>query len=141
MATFLFKTEPGEYSFHTLAKGGRARWDGVSNAAANKHLRSIRVGDDVLVFHTGEEKSIVGLARVVAEPYADPKRPEKTAAGEIKFVAVDVEAVRPAKVMVPLAKVKADKRFAAFALVTQGRLSVMPVPDALAAVLREWAGL
>ncbi len=141
MATFLFKTEPGEYSFHTLAKGGRARWDGVSNAAANKHLRSIRVGDDVLVFHTGDEKAIVGLARVVSEPYADPKRPEKTAAGEIKFVAVDVEAVRPAKVMVPLARVKADKRFAAFALVTQGRLSVMPVPDALAAVLREWAGL
>jgi predicted RNA-binding protein with PUA-like domain len=54
---------------------------------------------------------------------------------------VDVEALRPAKVVVPLAKVKADKRFAAFALVTQGRLSVMPVPDALAAVLREWAGL
>lgn len=141
MATFLFKTEPGEFSFSDLMKGGVARWDGVSNPAANKHLRSMRKGDDVLVFHTGNEKAIVGLCRAVSDPYADPKRPETTAAGEIKFVAIDVEAIKPAKAPVTLAQVKADARFAKFALVTQGRLSVMPVPEALDRALRTMAGL
>ncbi|MFZ4573847.1 MAG: EVE domain-containing protein [Phycisphaerales bacterium] len=141
MATFLFKTEPGEFSFARLLEGGRARWDGVSSPAANKHLRSIAEGDDILIFHTADERAIVGLARAVSGPYADPARPEKTAAGEIKFVAVDVEAIVAAKTPVPLAQVKADERFAEFPLVTQGRLSVMPVPAALDKVLRSWAGL
>ena len=141
MATFLFKTEPGEFSFDDLMKGGVARWDGVSNPAANKHLRSMCKGDDVLVFHTGSEKAIVGLCRAVSAPYADPKRPEKTAAGEIKFVAIDVEAIRRAKTPVKLAQVKSNERFAKFPLVTQGRLSVMPVPEALDRALRTMAGL
>lgn len=141
MATFLFKTEPGEFSFTTLIKGGRARWDGVSSPAANKHLRSMSLGDEVLVFHTGDERAIVGLARALSGPYADPARPETTAAGEIKFVALDVEAVCGAATPVTLARVKADPRFGSFPLVTQGRLSVMPVPPALDRVLRGWAGL
>ncbi len=136
MATFLLKTEPGEFSFADLMKAGRSRWDGVSNAAANGHLRSIAVGDELLIYHTGDEKAIVGLASAASAPMEDPKRPGLTAKGDIKFVVLDVEAVRTFKSPLTLAAMKADKRFEGFALLTQSRLSVMPVPSAVDRAIR-----
>jgi len=125
MAHWLVKTEPSTYSYDDLARQGRAVWDGVANAVALKHLRAMAPGDDVLVYHTGDVKAAVGLARVVSAPYPDPK------AGDARLVVVDLEPVRPLAHPVTLAAVKADPAFADFALVRQGRLSVMPVPPAL----------
>jgi len=142
MATFLFKTEPEDFSFDDLVRERRAAWDGLSSPAACLHLRSARIGDEALIYHTGNEKAIVGLARIVSEPYADPvSSGALTAAGEIKYPVVDVEPITAVKTPVTLAQVKADKRFAAFALAREPRLGAMPVPDALDRVVREWAGL
>ena len=141
MATFLFKTEPSEYSFEDLMRDGKTPWTGISNAAALGHLRKAVKGDSVLVYHTGEVRAIVGLAKVVAGPYEDPKQPGKTPTGEPKNVVVDIEAVKPAKREVTLAEIKADPRFADLLLVKQSRLSVMPIPQAQAAALRTSAGL
>ncbi len=125
MAHWLMKTEPSTYSYDDLARQGRAVWDGVANVVALKHLRGMAPGDDVLIYHTGDVKAAVGLARVVSAPYPDPK------AGDAKLVVVDLEPVRPLARPVTLAEVKADPAFADFALVRQGRLSVMPVPPDL----------
>ncbi|MFN0010687.1 MAG: EVE domain-containing protein [Phycisphaerales bacterium] len=141
MATFLFKTEPGTFSYADLVKAKRATWDGVSNPGALAALRSVRKGDDVMIYHTGDEKAIVGLARAAGDAYADPKQPGTTAAGEIKFAVVDVVPVRAAKTPAMLAAIKADARFNDFALVRQARLSVMLVPANLAAALCKLAGL
>lgn len=141
MATFLLKTEPSEYSFDDLTKAGRATWDGVSNNAALGHIRSMRPGDELFIYHTGEERRIVGLARVVSDPREDPANKGKNARGEPKFAVVDVEPLRAAKTPLTLDKVKADARFRTFPLVTQGRLSVMPVPPDLDRVLRALTGL
>lgn len=141
MATFLFKTEPGEYSFADLQREKRCVWSGVSNAAALGHLRTARVGDEVLIYHTGDERAIVGLAAVVKGPYEDPARPGKNAKGEAKFAVVELKPVRAAKTPVTLATIKGDRRFAEFALVKQGRLSVMPVAAELDGVLRGMAGM
>jgi predicted RNA-binding protein with PUA-like domain len=141
MATFLVKTEPGEYSFADLVKEKRAVWSGVSNNAALAHIRSMRKGDEVFVYHTGDEKAIVGLAEAVSGPYEDPKQPGLNAEGKPKFAVVDLKPLRGAKTAVTLAEIKADKRFKDFVLVRQGRLSVMPVPAELDKVLRGMAGL
>ena len=71
MAYWLLKTEPSDYSYADLERDGRAVWDGVSNNAALKHIRSVRKGDEALVYHTGDERQAVGLARVVSDPYPD----------------------------------------------------------------------
>ena len=121
---WILKTEPSAYSFSRLRSEGRAVWDGVTNPLALKHLREMAVGDDVLIYHTGDEKAAVGLARVVRAAYPDPE------AGDPRLVVVDLEAGRPLPKPVPLAAVKADPAFADLALVRMGRLSVVPVPAA-----------
>ena len=141
MATFLCKTEPSDYSYADLVRDNGAVWDGVANPAACGHIRAIKPGDELLIYHTGDDKHIAGLARAVSEPYPDPRRPEKTAKGDVKFPVVDIEPLREARTPVTLAQVKADKRFTDFPLVTQGRLSVMPVPATLDRALRKLAGL
>jgi predicted RNA-binding protein with PUA-like domain len=141
VATWLVKTEPGEFSFEDLVRKGVSRWDGVSNPQALIHLRAMKDGDAVLVYHTGDERAIVGLAKVERAAYEDPARPGKNERGEAKFAVVDLRAVAAAREPVALARIKSDERFGEFALVRQGRLSVMPVPAELAAVLRSWAGL
>lgn len=142
MATFLIKTEPGDYSYDDLVRDGRTSWTGVANTAAQMHMRTIRTGDECLVYHTGNEKRIVGLARVVRGAYADPAHPGTTARGEPRRVLFDIEPVKPATSdAATLAAIKADARFADFALVRQGRLSVMPVPPRLDRALRTLAGL
>jgi predicted RNA-binding protein with PUA-like domain len=121
---WILKTEPSAYSFSRLESEGRAVWDGVTNPLALRHLREMAVGDDVLIYHTGDEKAAVGLARVARAAYPDPK------AGDPRLVVVDVEAGRPLPKPVPLTAVKADPAFADLALVRMGRLSVVPVPAA-----------
>jgi predicted RNA-binding protein with PUA-like domain len=121
-AFWILKTEPSEYSFADLRREGRARWDGISNAVALKHLRSMQRGDRALIYHTGDEKRMVGLATVASDPYRDP-------AGDERSVVVDLEPGEPLGVPVTLAQVKADPAFADLGLVRMGRLSVVPVPE------------
>lgn len=126
---WLLKSEPGTYSFSDLTREGRTCWDGVSNPVALSHLRAMKKGDEAFFYHTGAEKAIVGLARVVSDPYPDPKL------GDPRRVVVDVAPVRPLDHPVSLAAVKADSRFKSFPLVRIGRLSVMPVSP------EEWKAL
>lgn len=144
MATFLLKTEPSEFSLDDLERDSKkkpVRWDGITNAAALKALREARAGDEALVYHTGDEKAIVGLARIVSDAYPDPKHPGETAAGETKSPVVDIVFVTRVKTPVTLDAIKADARFAAFALVKQSRLSAMVVPPELDRTLRKLAGV
>src|ERR1051326_4385233 len=113
MARWLFKTEPSEYSFEQLQKEGRTTWDGIANPLALKHLRQVKKGDEIAIYHTGNVKAIVGLAKAASDAKGD--------GGDI----VPVKPLTP----VTLAVIKADKRFKDFPLVRMGRLSVMPVPD------------
>src|SRR5689334_11121065 len=105
MATFIFKTEPSTYSFADLVREKRAVWDGITNNAALAYLRTVAKGDEVLVYHTGDEKAIVGLARATAAAREDPKKPGKNAAGAPKFAVVDLAPVRPALRPVGLAQI------------------------------------
>lgn len=141
MATWLLKTEPDEFSYSDLAELRESRWDGVTNAQALIHLRAAAVGDDVLIYHTGDEKAIVGLAKVVKAAYEDPAQPGRNARGEPKFAVIDLRAVRVLPSRVTLAQVKASKKCAEFGLVKHPRLSVLPVPPAIDKVIRGWAGL
>lgn len=141
MSVWLLKTEPSTYSFDDLVRAKRATWDGVTSPAAVAHLRSVREGDTAWVYHSGAQRAIVGLARVVRGAFADPKRPGLTAAGHVKFAVIDLEAIAPARVPITLAVLKGDRRFANLALMRQTRLSVMPVPPALDTLLRRWGGV
>src|SRR4051794_27207374 len=125
MAHWLFKEEPDTYSFADLERDGSTTWTGVTNALAQKHLRSVKTGDLVFFYATGKEKAVVGVMEVVADPTPD--------AGDAsgKRVAVTVRPVRRLNAPVTLAAIKADKAFASWELVKQARLSVMPVPEAL----------
>ena len=124
---WLVKEEPTHYSFDDLLRDGRTTWSGVRNPLAQRHLQSMRKGDRIFYYHTGDVKSVVGIAKAASEPYVDPA----DAAG--KLYAVDVVPVKKLKSPVTLAAVKADKAFASFPLVRIARLSVMPVTD------DEWA--
>lgn len=131
---WLLKTEPGHYSYADLARDGATVWDGVSSNAALKHLRAMRPGDLALIYHTGDERRAVGLAEVTSAPYPDPR------AGDPKLVVVNIRALRPLARPVTLATVKADPAFAGFALVREGRLSVVPVAREQWERLMELAG-
>jgi len=141
MATWLLKTEPDCYNWEQMERDTRTHWDGVSNAAAQKHMRDIRVGDEAYFYHTGDERAIVGLCRVVRGPYADPEVPGTTAAGDPKGVLIDVAPIGRAPTPVTLGAIKADPRFAEFLLVKISRLGVLPVPPAMDRALRQMAGL
>jgi predicted RNA-binding protein with PUA-like domain len=119
---WLVKEEPSNYNFAQFRKDGRTVWSGVKNPVAQRHLRAMTPGDRVFYYHTGDEKAIVGTARVAGAPYRDPKQPG--------FHAVDLECDAPLPAPVTLKAVKADPRFADFALTRIPRLSVMPVTDA-----------
>ena len=115
MARWLFKTEPSDYSFDRLLADKKTEWTGVKNALALKHLRAVKKGDEIAIYHTGDVKAVVGVAKAAADAKGDA------------VTIVPVRAVAP----VTLASIKADPRFKDFALVRMGRLSVMPVPDPL----------
>ena len=135
MPTFLLKTEPGTFAFADLVRDGGCVWDGVTNAQALINLRAMSKGDDVLVYHTGDEKQIVGLAKVSRGAYPDPKQDNE------KLVVVDLKPVKAAKSPMTLAAIKADPRFKEFLLVKNSRLSVMPVPAPLDKLIRAATGL
>lgn len=140
MASFLFKTEPGEYSFGDLVREKKAVWSGVTNNTALLHLRMCRKGDEVFVYHTGSERRIVGLARVTKGAFEDPDRPGLNGKGEPKFAVVELSSVRAASSALSLEMMKVDERFAGFDLLRISRLSVMPVPMEVDAAIRELAG-
>ena len=121
MNYWLVKSEPETYSWSDLLKDGQTAWTGVRNFAARLNLRAMKTGDRVLYYHSGVEKSVVGLARVTREAYADPT------ATEGDWPAVDLAPVKPLVKPVTLAVIKADKRLQEMKLVKQSRLSVMPV--------------
>ena len=118
---WLFKEEPTHYSFDNLVKDKKTSWTGVKNPLAQKNLRSVKKGDEIFFYHTGDEKSVVGIMRAAGDPYADPA--DTTG----KLFALDVAPVTKLAAPVTLAAVKADKRFATFQLTRLPRLSVMPV--------------
>ena len=133
MQYWILKTDPDTYALADLERERRTRWDGVANPVAVKHLRSMRAGDRAFIYHTGDDKAIVGLARIVSDGYADPRDP--------KLAVVDVEFERAVGTPVTLAAVKADPAFKDLGLIRQGRLSVVPVPEALWKSLLAMGGL
>jgi len=122
MASWILKTEPSEYSFADLQRDTRTRWDGITNAQALIHLRAMAVGDECLIYHSGDERALVGYARVVRAAYTDP------AYTDARIVAIDIAAGAPLPRPITLAAIKADGGFAELGLVRQGRLSVVPLP-------------
>ena len=124
---WILKTEPSGYAFADLQRDGRTRWDGISNPVALRHLRSMHRGDQALVYHTGDEKRVVGLATVASEPDEN--------------AVVELEAGRGVATPVTLAAIKADPAFKDLALVRMGRLSVVPVPAELWKKLLGMAGV
>jgi predicted RNA-binding protein with PUA-like domain len=120
---WLFKEEPSHYNYDAFAKDGKTTWTGVRNPVAQKNLRSIKKGDLVFYYHTGDEKAVVGIAKATSDAYPDPADPSG------KAHVVDVKPVEKLEKPVTLAAVKADKRFADFALTYSPRLSVMPVTE------------
>jgi predicted RNA-binding protein with PUA-like domain len=121
---WLFKEEPTHYSYDNLAKDKKTSWSGVRNPLAQKHLRSVRKGDLVFYYHTGDEKAIVGVMKATGDAYPDPQ--DRSG----KLYAVDVAPVEKLGRPVTLAEIKADRRFAEFPLTRISRLSVMPVTAA-----------
>jgi predicted RNA-binding protein with PUA-like domain len=123
---WLFKEEPSNYGFDALVKDKKTVWSGVRNPLAQKHLRSVKRGDRIFYYHTGDEKAVVGVAKALGDAYPDPA--DKTG----KQSVVDVGPVKKLARPVTLAEIKADAAFREFPLVRISRLSVMPVTD------REW---
>jgi predicted RNA-binding protein with PUA-like domain len=114
----LFKTEPAEYSFADLVRDGETIWDGVTNPQAVKLLRQLKPGAKIIIYHTGDERTAVGTARVLAVDTEDPKSPQ-----------VRIKAGKPLAKPVTLAEIKANKLFRDSPLLKQGRLSVVPLSE------------
>lgn len=137
MAHWLFKSEPSVFSFDALVKAGAAGtdWSGVRNHSAKLNMQAMKIGEAGFFYHSGEERAIVGVVEV-SKAY----RPDPTDASG-KFGMVDIRAVRPLPRPVTLEAVKAEKRLASMALVTNSRLSVQPVTAEEWAVVCEMGGL
>ncbi|MFN0136029.1 MAG: EVE domain-containing protein [Phycisphaerae bacterium] len=125
MNRWLIKSDPETYSAKDLEREGRTFWDGVANPLALKHLGSMAAGDEVLVYHTGDERAIVATAKIASKPIADPK--DKS--GKISLV--DVQFTGWLAKPVTLDQIKADAAMANWELVKISRLSVMPVPKGI----------
>ena len=134
MARFLVKTEPSTYSYADLQRDKRTVWDGVSNPVALKHLATIRKGDTVVVYHTGDEKQAVGLAVAASDPYPDPKLKDS------KRPVIELAADRALREPVTLARVKSDAVLKGTELARLPRLSVMPFSEAQFKRLLKLAG-
>ena len=116
---YLLKTEPSVYSFAHLQQDKSTIWDGVTNPVAVKHLRGMKAGEKLIIYHTGDEKRAVGTATVESVNVDDPKVPQ-----------VRIRVGKPIPSPKSLADIKAAKLFADSPLVRQGRLSVVPLTDA-----------
>jgi predicted RNA-binding protein with PUA-like domain len=135
VAYWILKTDADSYPFDHLERERRTVWDGVTNALALKHIRSMAPGDAAFIYHSNVGKELVGLARITSAPYPDPKRQDPT------LVVVDLEADRRLPKPVSLAAIKADPEFSELALVRMSRLSVIPVPAEQWKKLLQMAGL
>ena len=116
---WLMKTEPGTYSWSDLLRDKKTTWDGVRNFQARNNLKAMKKGDAVLIYHSGDDKAIIGLGKIAKEGYPDPN--------EKDWVVVDVAADKALKKPVTLAQIKSDKRLSNMTLVRVSRLSVQPV--------------
>jgi predicted RNA-binding protein with PUA-like domain len=128
--SWILKTEPSVYSWEMLVHDGHAVWDGVANAAALIHLRTMAVGDEVLIYHSNDGKAIVGIAKISKAAYPDPRLDDP------KRVVVEVTPVRALKAPVSLATIKGEPRLASLDLVRISRLSCSPVSREHRAILR-----
>lgn len=127
---WLVKTEPGEYSFDDLVREGRTVWDGVRNPQAVRNLKAMTAGEPVFVYHTGDERRVVGRAEVVRAATTGPGRD----------ALVELKAIERLPAPVPLADLKAERTFADSPLLRQGRLSVVPLTDDQVRVIEQHAG-
>lgn len=119
MNYWLVKTEPDSYSWNDLVKDKKTVWDGVRNFQARSHMKKMEKGDIVFIYHTGDEKAIVGQAQVTKSAYPDPK--------DAEWTVVELSPGKALKKAVTLAQIKADKRLSDMVLVRASRLSVQPV--------------
>jgi predicted RNA-binding protein with PUA-like domain len=118
-AMYLLKTEPSEYSFANLQRDRATIWDGVKNPVAIKNLCTMKPGEKLIIYETGDTKSAVGTASVISVDVTNPKKPQ-----------VEIKAGAPLKKPVTLAEIKANRSFADSPLVRMGRLSVVPLTEA-----------
>jgi predicted RNA-binding protein with PUA-like domain len=123
VAHWLLKTEPDCYQWDDLVRDKRTVWDGVSNALALKNIRAMKKGDLAFIYHTGDERAIIGIAEVASNSYPNPKSADE------RLAVVDVKLSRKLARPVTLAEIKADPSFAGWDLVRLSRLGVMAVPD------------
>lgn len=133
MGYWLFKQEPSSYNYALLEREGKTAWDGVKNNLALKHLRSARIGDRAFFYHSGDEKSIVGIMELISTPYPDPK--------DDALTVVDVKPVSRLPEPVTLQAIKADRAFSNWDLVRISRLSIMPVPEGLWKKILKMSGM
>ncbi|HEX8480766.1 MAG TPA: EVE domain-containing protein [Allosphingosinicella sp.] len=131
MACWLMKSEPGTYAWSDLVRDRATEWDGVRNPAARLHLKAMKTGDQAFFYHSGADRAVVGVMRVVREAKPDPKDQE--------WVSVAVEPVRPLA-PVTLKAIKGEPRLAGMELIRQSRLSVAPVREEEWTVVLELAG-
>lgn len=122
MNYWLLKTEPSDYTYDDLVKDKKTVWDGVANNAALINIRNARKGDLAFIYHTGDERQIVGIAEIVSDPYPDPKLDNP------KMAVFDVKPRQKLVKPVTLAQIKADSKYRDFRLIKEGRLSVVSVP-------------
>lgn len=134
-AKWLLKSDPEHYSFFDLERDGKTVWDGIANNLALKNLRNVRRGDRVLVYHSGTERAVVGLAEAVSDPYPDPRQKDA------RLVVIDLEAKEKLARPVTLDAIKKSAALKNFDLVRLPRLSVMPVSDAQWNTLMAMAGI
>lgn len=122
MAHWILKTEPSTYSFDRLVREETAVWDGVTNPVALKNIRAMQRGDELMIYHTGDEKAVVGLATVTSAPRPDPKA--------AKLAVVDIQAGKALARPVTLAEIRKEPALNDLALVRMPRLSVVPASEA-----------
>lgn len=131
---WLVKSEPSVYAWDDLVRDGSTYWDGVRNAQARNNLAAMKKGDRVLYYHSNQGKEVVGVARVTKAAYPDPTSDDE------RWVVVDLAPVKRLARPVTLAEIKADRRLAKIPLVTQSRLSVMPIDAAAFGRILELGG-
>ena len=120
---WLVKQEPSSYSWSDFVADGETSWTGVRNFAARNNLRRMQEGDEVLFYHSGEDKAVVGIAKVTRTAYTD------TTAKEGDWSTVDLTAVKPLRRLVTLQEIRSNSRLKTIPLVRQSRLSVMPLRE------------
>ena len=118
---WIIKQEPSQYNWKQFEKDRETYWDGVRNYQARNNLKKMKIGDNLLFYHSVVGKEIVGIAEVTREAYPDPTTDDE------RWVVVDLKPIKPFKVPVTLEEIKAHKELSEIALIKQARLSVMPI--------------